>query len=68
MRQPATHTRMAEAIADEVTDPSTGLVAKDHPGALLAELKTWLLQTLLTTFVTLVVVLIGDMFAMLRSL
>ena len=60
--------RMAEAIADEVTDPTTGLVTKDHLDARLAELKTWLLQTLLTTLAAFVVVLLGGVFAMLRML
>ncbi len=41
--------RWAEAICDEITDPSTGLVTKDHLDKRFAEQETRLFRTLVAT-------------------
>ena len=42
-------TRWAEAICDEITDPTTGLVSKDHLDKRFAEQDSRLFRTLVAT-------------------
>jgi len=60
---------MAEALADEIDDPATGLVSRDFLRAELAQLETrltWRFLTLLGLQIALVGILVTILFQVLR--
>jgi hypothetical protein len=60
---------MAEALADEIDDPATGLVSREFLRAELAQLEsrlTWRFLTLLGVQIALVAILVTILFQVLR--